>query len=188
MASLVRFTLCVVPLFLGCAQAENLQEAIIKDMMPASSTKCENQPASSSFTFESSQAGSQWYAPFVDYEQHVFLAKMAHTDPNTNRSWTIRLGQAGNIYSLVGPMGETVPPQAHANAPWVDEVWQNVAPLGPGGDNDGDSNTDKFFIHEAGTYTKDAPYTNIPFYSPTLGSYCDDPDGECGFASWVCAI
>jgi len=27
-------------------------------------------------------------------------------------------------------MGETVPPQDHNDAPWVDEVWQAVQPLG----------------------------------------------------------
>eukprot|EP00531_Pseudo-nitzschia_arenysensis_P009193 CAMPEP_0116115578 /NCGR_PEP_ID=MMETSP0329-20121206/579_1 /TAXON_ID=697910 /ORGANISM="Pseudo-nitzschia arenysensis, Strain B593" /LENGTH=759 /DNA_ID=CAMNT_0003609015 /DNA_START=23 /DNA_END=2299 /DNA_ORIENTATION=- len=161
-----------------------LQEEIIKDMMPAASGKCSGQTASSTFEFQSSQAESQWYAPFVDFEEELFLAKMQHADNNFNRSWTIRFGQAGNIYSMVGPMGETVPPQEHNNAPWVDEVWQAVQPLGSNGDNDGDPSTGPYFIHEAGTYTRDAPYTDKPFYSPTLGSYCNDGDGECGFASW----
>jgi hypothetical protein len=141
------------------------------------------------FAFQSSQATSQWHnttaEPFATYEQYLFLAKMQHVDANSNRSWAIRLGQAGNIYSLYGPMGETVPPQRHTNAPWVDEVWQAVTPLGSNGDNDGNTATDKYFIHEAGTYTKDDPHTNIPFYSPTLGSYCDEDQGECGFVSWV---
>lgn len=163
----------------------SLQEEIIKDMMPESSSNCPGKPMTSSFTYESSMAESQWYAPFADFEQDLFLAKMEHTDNNFNRSWTIRLGQAGNIYSYVGPMGETVPPQEHANAPWVDEVWQAVQPLGPNGDHDLNSDTGPYFIHEAGTYTKDSPYTNKPFYSPTLGSYCNDDEGECGFASWV---
>jgi hypothetical protein len=153
-----------------------LQEEIVKDMMPPSSSDCIRQSIDSSFTFESSQNTSQWYSPFADFEQYVFLAKMDYVDANTNRSWTIRLGQAGNIYSLVGPMGETVPPQQQNGAPWIDEVWQNVQHLGPGGD---------YFIHEAGTYQSDSPYTDIPFYSPTLGSFCEDEQGECGFISWV---
>jgi len=162
----------------------SLQEEIIKDMMPGSSGKCSGQPMNSTYAFESSQAESQWNPQFVQYEEDLFLAKMQHIDNNFNRSWTIRFGQAGNIYSFVGPMGETVPPQDHNNAPWVDEVWQAVQPLGPGGDNDDDPNTNVYFIHEAGTYQRDGAYTAKPFYSPTLGSYCNEEDGECGFASW----
>lgn len=162
----------------------SLQEEIIKDMMPSSSGKCSLHTTNTTYAFESSQAESQWNGDFVGYEEDLFLAKMQHIDNNVNRSWTIRFGQAGNIYSMVGPMGETVPPQDHAKAPWVDEVWQAVQPLGPGGDNDRDPSTDKYFIHEAGVYQKDGDYTSKPFYSPTLGSYCNDEDGECGFASW----
>lgn len=166
------------------APRRSLQEEIIKDMMPPSSGKCTLNPVSSTFEFQSSQAESQWNADFAPFEEGLFLAKMQHTDSNANRSWTIRFGQAGNIYSMVGPMGETVPPQDHTNAPWVDEVWQAVQPLGPNGDNDGDSSTGPYFIHEAGTYQRDGGETAVPFYSPTLGSYCSDSDGECGFASW----
>ena len=153
--------------------------------MPETSAKCTRTAVQSTYTFESSQETSQWQPEFAQFEQDVFLAKMQHTDVNENRTWTIRLGRAGNMYSLVGAMGETVPPQARTNSPWIDEVWQAVQPVGPGGDNDGNPNTNKYFIHEAGTYQRDSPYTDVPFYSPTLGSYCEDADGECGFASWV---
>ena len=139
----------------------------------------------STYTFESSQDESNWDSLHADLEEDVFLAKMQHIDDNVNRSWTIRFGQAGNIYSFVGPMGETVPPQENTNAPWIDEVWQAVQPLGPGGDNDNDPSTDKYFIHEAGAYQRDGNYTEKPFYSPTIGSYCNNDEGECGFASWV---
>jgi len=152
--------------------------------MPQSSEKCSPQAASTTYEFQSSQAESNWNTAFVGYEEDLFLAKMQHIENNFNRSWTIRFGQAGNIYSFVGPMGETVPPQDHNDAPWVDEVWQAVQPLGPNGDNDGNPNTDAYFIHEAGVYQRDGAYTSKPFYSPTLGSYCNSADGECGFASW----
>ena len=166
------------------APRRSLQEEIIKDMMPLSSDKCSGYTANTSYDFVSSQEVSEWNADFAQFEEELFLAKMQHIDSNDDRSWTIRFGQAGNIYSMVGPMGETVPPQDHTNAPWVDEVWQAVQPLGSGGDNDGDPNTEKYFIHEAGIYTRDGDNTKIPFYSPTIGSYCNDADGECGFASW----
>lgn len=82
-------------------------------------------------------------------------------------------------------MGETVPPQNHDKAPWVDEVWQSVSVdqnlNGPGA---------PYFIHQAGVYQKDSDYTNgvsleeVPFYSPSLGKYCKDSSSECGFSSW----
>jgi len=164
---------------------KSLQEEIIKDMMPPSSGLCTPQTVNTTYTFESSQAESNWDSKALPFEENVFLAKMQHIDNNANRSWTIRLGQAGNIYSFVGPMGETVPPQDHTDAPWVDEVWQAVQPVGPGGDNDGNPSTGPYFIHEAGTYTREADLRQKPFYSPTIGSYCSSTDGECGFASWV---
>ena len=162
-----------------------LHEAILADLMPKSSNACTPVTTDISFTFESSQATSQWKAVFTDFEQYLFLAKMEHQDANENRTWTMRFGQAGNIYSLYGPMGETVPPQDHDKAPWVDEVWQQVQPLGNGGDHDQNSDTEVYFIHEAGVYQKDSPYTDIPFYSPTLGKACSGEKGECGFISWV---
>ena len=162
----------------------SLQQAILEDMMPPTSGKCNPHDTAVSFDYESSAATSEWAAPFVGFEEELFLAKMEHTqEENANRTWTMRFGQAGNIYSLYGPMGETVPPQDHTNAPWVDEVWQQVAPLGSGGNHDNDPNTPVYFIHEAGTYTKDSPYTDTPFYSPSLGHHCDN--GMCGFMSWV---
>ena len=118
----------------------------------------------------------------------MFLAKMQHTDTNENRAWTIRLGQAGNMYSLVGAMGETVPPQANPASPWVEEVWQGVSSHQNGVDHDLDPTTQLFFLYEAGTYSFDGQYTTPPFYSPSLGSYCEDVEGECGFASWVSRV
>jgi hypothetical protein len=169
---------------------DTLEEAILKDMMPRSSDKC-NSPSgqtTSDFTFASSQAESNWDLPYVDLEQHVFLAKMNHHDANENRTWTIRLGKAGNIYSFVGPMGETVPPQRHDESPWIDEVWQSVSV-----DQNLNKDGTNYFIHEAGTYQRDTgyddsmgvPLTKVPFYSPSLGKHCDDESGECSFMSWV---
>lgn len=102
---------------------ETLQEAIIKDMMPPSSDTCSHTPGSTSstFTFESSQEESQWFegypgqserfgAPWSNLEQYVFPTKMTHTDTKSDRNWKMRRGTGGNIYSMVGPMGDTVAP------------------------------------------------------------------------------
>ena len=57
-----------------------LQEEIIKDMMPQSSSKCNgnNNIINTTFTYESSQAESKWNTEFVNYEEDLFLAKMSH--------------------------------------------------------------------------------------------------------------
>jgi hypothetical protein len=52
---------------------------------------------------------------------------MEHLDSNSNRTWRLRVGSGGNPYSFVGAFGEAMPPQAHDQAPWIDEVWQMVA-------------------------------------------------------------
>jgi hypothetical protein len=90
--------------------------------------------------------------------------------------------------SFVGPMGETVPPQNHDEAPWIDEVWQSVSV--DVAQNSKAPAFEPFFIHEAGAYQRDTDYvgvplTDIPFYSPSLGKHCDDASGECSFMSWV---
>ena len=161
-----------------------LEEEIIQDMMPPTSSSCTRTTAGTSFNFESSQPTSNWYGEYASLEETLFLAKMEHVDNNANRSWTMRFGQAGNIYSLVGPMGETVPPQKHDNAPWVDEVWQQVQPLGSAGNNDGDDSTNIYFIHEAGTYTKDRPDSkclNGTLYSLPQDIIITRDSGACTF-------
>jgi len=196
--------LYIAPSFLiacsiGCVFSETLQEAIIKDIMPGKSLLCSPAPGSTSsdFTFTSSQEESEWFdgyeesfekynAPWSQLEKYVFNAKMMHTDVNSNRTWTVRLGKGGNVYSMVGPMGETVPPQKRIDSPWIDEVWHSVAVEPP-------QPEEPFMIHGAGSYQSDQTYnsdvgiplTEVPFYSPSLGKYCNDADGECGFAAWA---
>ncbi len=169
--------------------------------MPESSSKCNprgSDSTSSSFTFTSSQEESKWFqgypessfygAPWSNHEQHVFNAQMSHTDPNSSdRSWKMRIGTGGNIYSLVGPMGETVAPQKRADSPWIDEVWHSVGVDPPR------NQQEPFMIHGAGSYqydqtyseTEGVPLTKVPFYAPSLGKYCNVEEGECGFAAWV---
>jgi len=183
---------------IGYVSSETLQEAIIKDIMPEKSTFCTPTlgSTSSDFTFTSSQEESKWFegyeesfekynAPWSQLEKYVFNAKMMHTDVNSNRTWTIRTGTGGNVYSMVGPMGETVAPQKRIDSPWIDEVWHTVAVEPP-------QPIEPFMIHGAGSYQSDQTYdstvgiplTEIPFYTPSLGKYCNDAEGECGFAAW----
>ncbi len=63
-------------------------------------------------------------------EEAVFQAELTHREDETN-SFSLRMGRGGQIYSLRGPFGESVPPSWRAEAqdrsPWNDEVWQFVA-------------------------------------------------------------
>lgn len=63
-------------------------------------------------------------------EQQVFQLQIDHRQDDDN-SFRLRLGKGGQVYSLRGPFGESVPPSWRAPgghiSPWNDEVWQFVA-------------------------------------------------------------
>ena len=85
-----------------------LEDVLLEDLVPdKGSSKCSNDGSSTlfSFDFDSSNA-SHWAQPNDKWEKLVFLAQMSHNDDNFNRSWTVRIGQGGNIYSLFGAYGE----------------------------------------------------------------------------------
>ena len=71
-------------------------------------------------------SGSLW-GKHLD-EKMVFSFEMKHLQDEAN-SFTARLGKGGQLYSLRGPFGESIPPQGVGN-PWNDEVWQFVAVCG----------------------------------------------------------
>ena len=146
-----------------------LAQALLEDMLPPSSLCGSGGGGNTSFSFDfaPSDSTSQWDAMSESFEEHVFLAHMKHSDANLNRTWEIRVGKAGNMYSYVGPFGEAVPPQYHDQAPWIDEVWQTVAVVAS-------KNVDpnKYFIHQAGAYMRDAPMLDTPYYSPSIARHC----------------
>jgi len=130
-----------------------------------------------SFNFKFSWSNvSNWWQTNAKYEKNTFLAEMQHADANQNRTWKIRFGTGGNIYSYINILGEVMPPQYHANGPFVDEVWQTVAVNGP------KNVKHPFFIHQAGDYQSDPLLLNTPFFSPNLGKYCEGT--TCTFVSW----
>ena len=94
---------------------------MLEDLLPPSSPLCEGS-SSTTFSFDFTEKDPmKWVSMSRGYEADVFLAEMEHIDNNSNRTWSIRIGSGSNIYSFVGPFGEAVPPQWHANAPWIDE-------------------------------------------------------------------
>jgi len=79
-------------------------------------------------TREFTPSGSIW-AEGLD-ESQVFLAELAHRQ-ETDDSFAVRIGKGGQLYSLRGSFGESVPPSwrddRNDRSPWNDEVWQFVA-------------------------------------------------------------
>lgn len=99
-----------------------------------------------SFTDNYVPSNSYWASPFTeDYVYHARL-KYQHAT-NSDKSYELRLGKGGQIYSFVTSSGETVPPQYPAHAPWVDEVWQMVA---VDGSLNNTAANKSYFIHQAG--------------------------------------
>lgn len=74
----------------------------------------------------------------------------------------------------------------HPEAPWIDEVHQSVSVnnylnFGASPRCNGHS-CPANFVHGAGTYQRDSPDTDVPFYSPSLAKYCSG--NSCTFAAW----
>ena len=76
--------------------------------------------------------------------------------------------------------GESMAPQAHSDAPWIDEVQQQVAVNNV---LNGQAPWNRpYFQHQAGAYQRDGDYTTVPFYSPSFARHCEG--NTCTFASW----
>jgi hypothetical protein len=203
MAALQKLALCgflvlagVTTSYTAAYDVDALDKAILQDILESYTehvpSTCPGEAASStSFTYEfpGTNPESNWYQEFQQYEQDLFLAAMSHTDAN-NRSWTIRFGQGGNIYSHFCPdlHGETIPPQKHVGPdnPWVDEVHQSVSvntKLNLKANMCNGDTCPLYYIHGAGTKQADDPYTVTPFYSQSLAKHCEK--ASCTFAAWA---
>lgn len=165
------------------AAAISLEQALLDDMFVPSSSQCStpSSPSGSTstsfdYTFTWSNISS-WWKQNAKYEKDTFLAEMGHMDSNVNRTWKVRFGSGGNVYSYINILGEAMPPQITVAGPFVDEVWQTVA-----------VNSAKnvpnlpYFIHQAGDYFRDSMLGNKPFFSPNLAKYCNG--NTCSFVSW----
>ena len=158
-----------------------IASALLEDLLPASSTAC---AGSEGFTHNTTWAPpeSAWDTGASAHEREVFLAELAHADADANLTWKLRVGTGGNIYSYRSKYGEAVPPQAHPDGYFVDEVWQTVAI-----DNNLHSTAEPdkagyYFIHQAGACQNTEPLRKKPFFSPSVGAHCSG--SQCGFVSW----
>ena len=138
--------------------------------------------------FRPGTSRSQWAAG-VD-ERAVFHAYLTHKS-TAERSWELRLGQGGQLYSIVSSFGEAMPPQS-VLAPFVDEVWQMVAinsdlldrmpELGKSRIRE-ESNS---YIHQSGMYVgKPQTYSpKTPFYAPLMATREDAAARSYAVMNW----
>ena len=115
-------------------------------------------------TNETDLSGSRW--GFGVNENDVYHAALKHqqTGGVANRDWEIRVGQAGQIYSIRSEVGEIVPPQS-LGRPFVDEVFQSISVDTSLRDSGGQA----AFYHQSGYYT-DGNNVTRPTFAPLLAS------------------
>ena len=95
-----------------------LDEALLGDVLEqyatheASGACAAGAATSFTLTWPGRNAGSGFNEDFLKYEESLFQARMSHADADASRSWTIRVGTGGNMYSHFTELyGETLPPQ-----------------------------------------------------------------------------
>lgn len=142
-----------------------------------------------SFSTDFSASGSEWE---VDWsESYIFKNLLQYVDPvNPERSYEMRMGKGGQVYSFKGDFGEALPPQwrnrfnedgnalpnstsgvdtdgnvvpHYGNwAPWNDEVWQIVG---------SDQNDQKTYIDQSGNDSIRSYTQNIHQAGPYMNNY-----------------
>ncbi len=145
------------------------------------------------FSKEYSPNGSTWAISEVISDSIVFQAEMEYQHPtDSTKSYQLRIGKGGQIYSLRSAFGESIPPQwrkpkheggdtvVNASAPWVDEVWQMVA---VDTKKNKRKNKEHYFVHQAGVYSK-TEEQKTPFYSPLLADFHDNNKQSYSVVNW----
>jgi hypothetical protein len=129
------------------------------------------------------------WTPGVE-ERLAFHAYLMHQSTD-ERSWELRLGRGGQIYSIVSSFGEAMPPQrpmSHFN----DEVWQMVLFSNDSVDYDLDKGPGAIrdevnsFVHQSGLYVgrKQEHTPERPFYCPLLASHWDEKARTYTMINW----
>ena len=136
-------------------------------------------------------SGSAWAISLN--EAHVMDARLTQdvlgSGPGqSNRSWDLRVGRGGFIYSLRTPaLGETVPPQWRSSnssdgsdaSPWNDEVWQGVSVS-----SSNDPPESPYFMHQSGVYWKQ-DQLDEPYYSPQVSAEVDLTNRSFTTINWT---
>lgn len=132
-------------------------------------------------------SGSAWW---MDFSEEWIFRYALKKEPTATPHWQMRIGEGGQIYSLIAYGNEWIPPQYRSPgdpsgpdyAPWVDEVFQTVAVFR---DKNRPTEGEAYFLHGAGIYLRDPPYTDgNPFYSPTVASAMVPHQRELAMVNW----
>ncbi len=106
---------------------ESIEKQILDVFPPTVATVGMDKQGRTSISLDYTPSTSLW-AEGLD-EKQVFHAQIQH-DQDEDNSFTLRIGKGGQVYSLRGPFGESVPPsctgKGPSRSPWNDEVWQFV--------------------------------------------------------------
>lgn len=181
----------VVAFLLASLSVVRADDAALLDLFPKSEAPTFLDKPSEfvvSHQFSPGSRKSRWVEG-VD-ERPVFHAYITHKS-TAERSWELRVGKGGQIYSIVSSFGEAMPPQ-RVMSPFNDEVWQMVAfsdevvdynlDLGKGRIRD-EVNS---FIHQSGLYVgrpqKFSP--TKPFYCPLLATHRNEAARTYGMINW----
>jgi dienelactone hydrolase len=142
-------------------------------------------------TYEESD--TQWTASGLD-PKDVWRNTLNHDSENPQQDWEIRIGKGGQIYSFRTAAGELMPPQEHAGAEWVDEVFQVVTVNTKTNNRDPIAYPARSFVHQAGTYWKksfagetkelDPEFLNHSWYSPMLEEFHNEASNSYSSLVW----
>ena len=169
--------------------APALKQSSVLDVFPESGNAPAPEEVTCSFNYQPS--GSVWN-PRVD-EKLVFLASIK------SANWQLGIGKGGQIYSLRGAYGESIPPQREVS-PWNDEVWQLVAtsealavPIQSYQIANPESWSSVYpllyFVHQSGIYIQgdghDGGSASAPFYSPCLRKRWDPKTKTLELVNWM---
>jgi len=186
----VLFTAALLTTSVALAESPSSGAALL-DVFPASKAPAfRDQPSEFvvSRQFRPGTSRSQW-ATGVD-ERAVFHAYLTHKS-TTERSWELRVGKGGQLYSIVSSFGEAMPPQS-AVAPFVDEVWQLVAINSDLLDRMPEVGRSRIreesnsYIHQSGMYVgKPQTYSpTLPFFAPLLATREDAASRSYAVINW----
>lgn len=146
---------------------------------------------------QSESVGSDWRVvwtnePWTSHEEwhpqlkedDVMLARLFH-ESSLGRSWSLGVGNGGQIYSLRSTFGEVMPPQT-PESPWMDEVWQLVTLYGNahrmGSWPETIAEQGNGFVHQSGPYGR--TLDKRPFYSPRLAVSSNEKSRSFSVLSW----
>ncbi|WP_236696762.1 hypothetical protein [Rhodopirellula islandica] len=178
------------------------------DVFPASTVVTESVSGETRFESKYSPSPSVW-DDRID-EAAVFQVEMQHQQTPSD-SFQLRMGKGGQIYSLRGPFGESVPPSWRSPggklSPWNDEVWQFVAVctqyngIQTQASNRGQPEqrsteveavqnrlkelglSDTFFVHNSGAYIPDSSELKS-LYCPLLAYEVDEDARAIRMLNW----